>query len=274
MNKSILPLLLLAAALVTTTAFADDGFNFIGGNNYPAAAEAKIPSKAPREANPFSDGHPVGKAAAAGFGLALLGPIGAIGVPIATIMVAGNNVDHLVELNAWYSGTVVRGKVTRIFEKVDYVGWTKSWGLDLDTAPASSQFREKFVVLELNIGGPSASDRYVMAKKDAGYEKGDIVDAETVAGSYAFQPRVNKAVKLDFNRQIPRIIGTYCKHDNQACQNDYDSSVGVLYRHQDTEFPPSQYLIDPAILAADQAKNRKTEEDTKAAKNRGGFSFL
>ena len=47
---------------------------------------------------------------------------------------------------------------------------------------------------------------------------------------------------------MPRVVNVvYCKHDNPACQNDYDSSLGVITRHNLTEFPPSQYLIDPAL---------------------------
>jgi hypothetical protein len=206
--------------------------------------------------------------------LVFLGPVGAIGVPIAAIMVSKNNVDHLIEMNAFYSGTVVRGKITRIFEKVDFAGMAKSWGLDISSAPASVQLREKFVVLELNVDGPSSSNRYALARKEVRYEKGDIVDAETVVGTYAFQPRVNKDVKIDFNKHMPRVVSIYCKHDNPACQNDYESSLGVISRHTDTEFPPSQYLIDPAIIAADQAKMRREEEDKKSAANSGGFNLM
>lgn len=276
MTQSLLSVF-LAAALVTTPVYADDGFNFIGGGGQTekaAEGQAEKPAKAPREVNPFSTGNPMAKSAAAGFGLALLGPIGAIGVPIATLMIAKGEINDVAKINAFYAGSVVRGRVKKIYDKVDFSGWSKPWKMDLNTAPKSEERRSEYAVLQLDVDGPKDSDRIAIVSKDAGYEVGDIVDVKLLAGTYAFNPEINKDVKLDFNKHMPRVANVYCKHDNPTCQNDYDSSLGVLYRHQDTEFPPSQYLIDPAIIAADQERMRKEEADKKAAKNAGGFSFL
>jgi len=269
MNKALLPLL-LAAMLATAPAHAFDSSDPFGMNG----DQGDKPVKAQREVNPFSTGNPMAKAAASGFGLALLGPIGAIGVPIATLMIAKGEINDMVKINAFYTGTVVRGKVKKVYDNVDFPGWAKSWGVVQNTAPTSVERLGEFVVLQLGVEGPTELDRVVVARKDAGYEVGDILDAKTALGTFALQPTVNKDVKLDFNKHMPRVVNVYCKHDNPACQNDYESSLGVLSRHTDTEFPPSQYLIDPAIIAADQAKMRKEEAEQKAAQNSGGFSFM
>lgn len=275
MNKSVLPLF-LAAMLAAVPACADGGFDFIGGATQaekPAKSQTEQPVKAPREVNPFTMmAHPMVKAGATGLGLAFLGPIGAIGVPIATLMFAKGEINDVAKINAFYAGSVVRGRVKKIYDNTDLPGWEKSWGVVLNTAPVRRS--GDFVVLQLSAEGPIEHDRVVVARRDSGYEVGDILDAKTALGTYALQPTVNKDVKLDFNKHMPRVVNVYCKHDNPTCQNDYDSSLGVLFRHQDTEFPPSQYLIDPTIIAADQAQMRKEAEDKKAASNSGGFNFM
>ncbi len=260
--------LVLASMLTTSPAFAEDGFNFLGGN---AQAEKPAKAKAPREVNPFSDGSPMTKAAAAGFGLALLGPIGAIGVPIATIMISNNNVENVTKLDAFYAGAVLRGKVEKIFplgnssSTAQFLADIKKSGIDPSTIPLPATIRNNLVALRLDVDGPKGSERVVVARKDADYEIGDILDVKTV---------VQNSAPIYYNKHMPRVIALYCKHDNAVCQNDYNSSLGVLSRHTDTEFPPSQYLIDPAIIAADQAKMRKEEEERKTAANSGGFNFM
>jgi hypothetical protein len=273
MNKSVLPLF-LAAMLAAVPACADGGFDFIGGAaqaEKPAKAQAEKPVKAPREVNQFSTGSPMTQAAAAGAGLVFLGPIGAIGVPIATIMIAKNEQTNLGKINAFYDGTVLRGKVEKIFplgntsSTAQFLADIKRSGIDPATIPLPQTIGNNLVALRLDVDGPNGSERVVVARKDAGYEVGDILDAMAVA---------NKSLLIDYNKHMPRVVNVYCKHNNPACQNDYDSSLGVIARHTDTEFPPSQYLIDPAIIAADQAKMRKEAEDKKAASNSGGFNFM
>jgi hypothetical protein len=276
MNQSVLPLF-LAAMLAAVPACADGGFDFIGGAaqaEKPAKSQTEKPVKAPREVNQFSTGSPMTQAAAAGAGLVFLGPIGAIGVPIATIAIAKNEQTNLGKINAFYSGAVTRGRVTKIYSKVDFSGWSKPWGMDPNSAPVSAEILNEYAVLQADVDGPTGSDRIAIVRKDVGHEVGDIVDVKLLVGTYAFNPQIDKKTKLDFNKHMPRVVGVYCKHDNPVCQNDYDSSLGVLYRHTDTEFPPSQYLIDPAIIAADQAKMRKEAEEKKAAQNSGGFNFM
>jgi len=268
MNKT-LTALILTITLTTIPAQAEDGFDFMGSD-----AQAEKPTKAQREVNPATSDRPMAKAMAAGGVAALLGPIGLLVGPIAIPMIAKNNINNQVAINAFYTGTVVRGKVKKVYDNVDFPGWAKSWGVVPSTAPTSVERLSEFVVLQLGIEGPTEFDRVVVARKDAGYEVGDILDAKTALGTFALQPTVNNDVKLDFNKHMPRIVNVYCKHDNPSCQNDYDSSLGVITRHTDTEFPPSQYLIDPAIIAADQVKLRKEEVEKKAAQNSGGFNFM
>jgi len=272
MSKTFLPLL-LAATLGTSPAYAFDSSDPFGISDAQAEKPAKV-AKAPREVNPFSTGNPMAKAMAAGGVAALLGPIGLLVGPIAIPMIAKGEINDIAKINAFYTGTVVRGKVKKVYDNVDFPGWTKSWGLVPNTAPTSAERLSEFVVLQVGVEGQTEFDRVVVARKDTGYEVGDILDAKTALGTFALQPTVNKDVKLDFNKHMPRIVNVYCKHDNAACQNDYESSLGVLSRHTDTEFSPSQYLIDPAIIAADQAKMRKEAEESKAALNSGGFSFM
>jgi len=270
MNKTFFPLLLVAT-LATAPACAFDSSDPFGVNG----AQADKPAKAQREVNSFSTGNPMAKAMASGFGLALLGPIGAIGVPIATLMIAKGEINDLAKINSFYSGTVVRGKVEKIFPlgnsptTAQFLADIKKSGIDASTIPAPETIRNNLVALRLDVYGPTDSERIVVARKDAGYEVGDILDAKTVAQSQA-----DKDLRIDYNKQMPRVVNVYCKHNNPSCQNDYESSLGVLSRHQDKEFPPSQYLIDPAIIAADQAKMRKEAEESKAASNSGGFSFM
>lgn len=274
MTQSLLSVF-LAAALATAPVYADDGFNFIGGGGQTentVEGQAEKPVKAPREVNPFTTGNPMAKSAAAGFGLALLGPIGAIGVPIATLMIAKDEINDVSKINAFYAGTVVRGKVTKIFplgnssSTAQFLSDIKKSGIDPSTIPLPETIRSNLVALRLDVDGPKGSERIVVARIDAGHEEGDVLDAKIVVAK--------NGLLIDYSKHMPRVVNVYCKRDNPSCQNDYDSSLGILYRHQDTEFPPSQYLIDPAIIAADQERMRKEEADKKAAKNSGGFSFL
>lgn len=251
--KKILPLL-LAASLATGPAHAFDSSDpfDIGGSD----AQAEKPTKALREVNPTTSDRPMAKAMAAGGVAALLGPIGLLVGPIAIPMIAKNNMNNQVAINSFYIGAVVRGKVK------DVVSISKNqWGVSPKIVEAN------LVALVLGVGGSSDSDRIVIARKVDGYEEGDIVDASIISVEPA-------QTEFNFNRHKARVIALYCKHDNPVCQNDYESSLGVLSRHTDTEFPPSQYLIDPAIIAADQAKMRKDEADKKAAQNSGGFSLM
>lgn len=272
MNKTFLPLL-LAAMLATAPAHAFDSSDpfDIGGSD----AQAEKPTKALREVNPTTSDRPMAKAMAAGGVAALLGPLGLLVGPIAIPMIAKNNMNNQVAINSFYSGTVVRGKVEKIFPlgnsptTAQFLADIEKSGIDASTIPAPVTLRDNLVALRLDVDGPTGSERIVLARKDAGYEVGDILDAKTVA-----QYLADKNLRIDYNKQMPRVVTVYCKHDNEVCQNNYESSLGVLSRHTDTEFPPSQYLIDPAIIAADQAKMRKDEADKKAASNSGGFSFM
>jgi len=251
MNKTFLPLL-LAATLVTAHVHAEDGFDFMGGG-----AQADKPAKAQRGESPNCTVGPLCagplKSMGSGAVLGLLGPVGFIAMPFAAAKIIS---DENRKLNNYYFGTVLRGKVKKMEEMS-----ANEWGISPRLVNVS------LVALVVDVGGPVGSDRVVLTEKRLGFEKGDIVDVKMVSA----EP--DKA-KFNFNRHKPRVIALYCKHDNPACQNDYDSSLGVLYRHTDSEFPPSQYLIDPAIIAADQAKMRKEAEESKAAANSGGFSFM
>lgn len=261
--KKTLPLL-LAATLATAPAFAEDGFNFIGGSD----AQVEKVAKAPREANGHSSNLNF-KEAAIAFGLGGLGPLGAIGLPFVGVSAAKRVV---VEMNSFYSGTVVRGKVEKIFPLGDspttaqFLADTKKSGIDASTIPAPETIRNNLVALRLDVDGPTDSERIVVARKDAGYEVGDILDAKTVD---------QKSLLIDYNKHMSRVVNVYCKHDNPVCQNDYESSLGVISRHTDTEFPPSQYLIAPKIIQADQERMRhETEEKTKTASTWGESSLF
>ncbi len=267
--KKILPLLL--AATLAAPAYAFDSSDPFGMGD----AQVEKVAKAPREKNTASDAKYLVKSGATGFALAFLPPIGALLLPVTGVIEQNN---QLINLNAFYAGAAVRGKVKKVWDmsgqgKVFLKNLHSLWGLDTATAPSVDTIGDQLVVLDLDVDGPTDSDRFAIVRKGYDYQVGDIVDAKTLVGTYAFQPKVNKDVKLDFNKHMPRVIALYCKHD-QPCQNDYESSLGVLYRHQDKEFPVSQYLIDPAIIAADQAKMRKEAEETKTASNNGSFSFF
>ncbi|MDD5388986.1 MAG: hypothetical protein PHD37_06555 [Gallionellaceae bacterium] len=251
MLRTTLPFI-LAGTLATFPALAEDGFDFMGGN----VAQVEKVAKAPREANPHCTVGPMCagplKSMGTGAVLGLLGPVGLIGVPFAAAKITA---DENQKLNSFYLGTVLRGKVNKVEEMSK-----NEWGISPGLVSVS------LVALILDVDGPVGSDRVVLADKHLGFEKGDIVDVKMVSA----EPDKSE---FNFNRHKPRVVALYCKHD-QPCQNDYDSSLGVLYRHQDKEFPVSQYLIDPAIIAADQAKMRKEAEETKTASNSGSFSFF
>ncbi len=270
MLRTTLPFI-LAGTLATFPALAEDGFDFMGGN----VAQVEKVAKAPREANGHSNGINL-KEGAIAFGLGALGPLGAIGLPFVTVSAANR---AAVEMNSFYSGTVVRGKVEKIDEesgkaKVAITGLKLWWGLDTITAPSLDTIDAQFDLLVLDFGGPKEAVRFAFVHKASGIHIGDIVDVKNALGVYAAQTKINKDLKLDFNKHMPRVIALYCKHD-QPCQNDYESSLGVLYRHQDKEFPPSQYLIDPKIIQADQERMRhEAEEKTRTAASTWGESSL
>jgi len=261
MNTKTFFSLLLVTTLATTTALAEDGFNF-GVDN---AAQVEKTVKAQRE-QPNGMGSTMARSMGWGF-VAAINPV--LIIP-AVIGHTSNVKNHLVEINTFYSGTVVRGKVKKVIDLSGYgkdipTSLHKAYGLNVTTAPGTKTIEGDLVKLVLDVDGSTDSDRIVYARRDAVYYVGDIVDAKTLDGIYPLVYSVNDKLITDFNRHIPRVIALYCKHDNPICQNDYDSSLGVLYRHTDKEFPPSQYLIDPAIIAADQVKMRKEEEEKKSA---------
>lgn len=246
--KKTLPLL-LAATLATAPAFAEDGFNLIGGSD---ATVEKV-AKAQREKHPASYAlHSVGDSAVGAILGSTLGLAGILATPVTANYSARLWSD---KVNSFYLGTVLRGKVNKVEEMSK-----NEWGISPGLVSVS------LVALILDVDGPVGSDRVVLADKRLGFEKGDIVDVKMVSA----EPDKSE---FNFNRHKPRVVALYCKHD-QPCQNDHDSSLGVLYRHQDKEFPPSQYLIDPAIIAADQAKMHKEEVEKKAAANSGSFSLM
>lgn len=274
MNKSVLPLF-LAAMLAAVPACADGGFDFIGG-----ATQAEKPAKAPREQNDGRFLETMVKSFGTGVGVGAVG-VAALGVAALPALAVGGGlfigekwrINSSAKVNSFYSGTVVRGKVTRIihYKRKFY---EMELGINLDTVPNQTVLDDYVMAAIIDLDGPSHAMVFAHFNNAAKIAKGDIVDVKSPVGVFTDNASVIDNLRLDFNKHVPRIIGVYCKHNNPTCQNDYDSSLGVIARHTDTEFPPSQYLIDPAIIAADQAKMRKEAEDKKAASNSGGFNFM
>ncbi len=275
-HRKTLPLL-MAAILAATPAFAGDGFDFIGG-----AAQTEKPAKAPREKNDgrgletmvksFGAGMGVGAAGVTMFGAAALGPLMLVGAPILAVRMTE---DQIARESAFYAGTVTRGRVEGLNSKPVAEGnFDKPLGIDQQSFPSAQTLIATFNTIGLDVDGPSKGLVFAFVHKASGIQKGDIVDIKFPVNMFAQNTKVFDNLHFDFNKHMPRVVNVYCKHDNPACQNDYDSSLGVLYRHTDTEFPPSQYLIDPAIIAADQAKMKQEAEEKKAAQNSGGFNFM
>ncbi|MBU1666622.1 MAG: hypothetical protein KKG92_14685, partial [Gammaproteobacteria bacterium] len=282
-NKTFLPLL-LAAMLATAPACAFDSSDPFGVNG----AQADKPAKAQREKN---DGHALEytiKAWGAGFAAgtvntALLGA-GAMAplVSAPTIALIGANLyeNQTAKITAFYSGSVLRGKIRDIEHEptpTNFGGYGLSsirvvpsdkFGFDLNTFPSNLSKRFDVAHLTIEMG---TQPIFAVLPKSSGLEEGDIVDIKIPVGVFAFNAKVSDNLHFDFNKHMPRVVNVYCKHDNPVCQNDYESSLGVMSRPNIAEFPPSQYLIDPAIIAADHAKMRKEAEESKAAANSGGF---
>jgi hypothetical protein len=273
--KKILPLL-LAATLATAHVHAEDGFNFVGGD-----AQAEKPAKAPREKNDghyletmaksFGTGVGVGVAGGAVLGAAVvLNPLFIVG---GSLVIGGSMIERdNAKTNVFYTGSVVRGKVTKVGYKKALVG---SWhSMEPTSLPDQHVFNEKLDLACLDVDGPSNAMVCAAIFKGIGIQQGDVIDVKLPVGVFVANGVMFKDAHFDFNKHYPRLVSIYCKHDNPICQNDYESSLGVLYRHTDTEFPPSQYLIDPAIIAAGQAKARKDEEERKAAASSGSFNLM
>lgn len=288
MNKTFFPLLLVAT-LVTAPAYAFDSSDPFG-----IGQAAEKPAKAVREKNDGRFLETMAKSFGTGVGVGAAG-VAAMGVTALPLLAVGGSLvigRHITDsswakVNSFYSGTVSRGRVFNVVDnpRQDNFGQTsywngigiapdKYWGFDLKTFPQNDVLKMGFDILHVDVNGPSESTVFAIIAKGSGIQKGDIVDIKSAVGVFALNTKVFDGLHFDFNKHMPRVVNVYCKHDNPACQNDYESSLGVLSRHQDKEFPPSQYLIDPAIIAADQVKMRKEEEERKAASNNGGFSFM
>jgi len=275
MNKTFLPLL-LAATLGTSPAYAFDSSDPFGMSD----AQAEKPAKAVREKNDgrfletmaksFGTGVGVGAAGVAAMGVTAL-PLLAVVGPI--FIGEKMRISSSAKVNAFYSGTVVRGKVTRTFHYKRKF-YEKELGISLDTVPSQPVLDDRITAAILDLDGPSNAVVFAFFNNGTALEVGDIVDVKSPMGIFTDNASVIENLHFDFNKHAPRAIGIYCKHDNPSCQNDFESSLGVIARHQDKEFPPSQYLIDPAIIAADQARMRMEEEERKAASNSGGFNFM
>ncbi|MBU1666471.1 MAG: hypothetical protein KKG92_13895, partial [Gammaproteobacteria bacterium] len=179
--KKTLPLLL--AATLAAPAYAFDSSDPFGMGD----AQVEKVAKAPREANGHSNGINL-KEGAIAFGLGALGPLGAIGLPFVTISAANR---AAVEMNAFYSGTVVRGKIKSIWDpsgkgELLLKSSHDHWGVGIDTEPAADTIGNQVFLLALDVDGPTDSVRAVLVRKDSGYEVGDIVDAKTALGTFAF----------------------------------------------------------------------------------------
>ena len=280
---------LLLAALLGLSAQAQA---FDSSDPFGMYTPTEKPAKAPREKN---DGRWLeysfkawGAGAAAGVVTNVaVGPAVAlsplVAAPVVALIGASLYERQTAEITSFYAGTVVRGKVRTVEQSptpTDFGGYGLSsirivpgskFGFDVQSFPVGMQNLFDVVHMTIEIG---AEPIFAVVRKDSGLAVGDIIDVSIPVGVFAFNTKFLDKPQFDFNKHMPRVVNVYCKHDNPACQNDYDSSLGVIARPNLTEFPPSQYLIDPAIIAADQAKMRKEEDEKKAARNSGGFSFL
>ncbi|MBU1666467.1 MAG: hypothetical protein KKG92_13875, partial [Gammaproteobacteria bacterium] len=274
MLRTTLPFI-LAATLATFPALAEDGFDFMGGN----VAQVEKVAKAPREKNDghwlenqakgFAAGTAAGVVNGAVLGAAALNPL--VAIPTTLVIGVKTMDDSRAKESAFYSGSVVRGRVNRIVSYKRRLLY-KEFGIS-EEIPSQDSFDERFRVAILDVDGTADALVFAFIPNEMGIGKGDIIDVKSPVGVFVNNSLLIDNLHFNFNKHVPRVIALYCKHD-QPCQNDYESSLGVLYRHQDKEFPVSQYLIDPAIIAADQAKMRKEAEESKAAANSGGFSFM
>jgi len=275
MNKTFLPLL-LAATLATAPAYAFDSSDPFGMSD----AHADKPAKAQREKNDGRFLETMAKSFGTGVGVGAVG-VTSMGLPALPLLAMGGSIfigekwriASSAKVNSFYSGTVVRGKVTRtLYYKRKF--YEQELGISLDTVPSQSVLDDKIMAAILELDGPSHAMVFAFFQKGTDLDKGDIVDVKSPVGVFTDNTSVIEHPNFNFNKHAPRVVNVYCKHDNPVCQNDYESSLGVIARHTDTEFPPSQYLIVPSIIAADQAKMRKEAEESKAAANSGGFSFM
>ena len=269
------------AVAVLALCLAAPALAFDSSDPFGMGASAEKPAKAPREKN---DGrwlenslkNYASGAAAGAVNNAIFGAAGALNpvVAVPTILLVGaNRLDSArAGESAFYSGSLVRGKVDRIVSyKRRFL--FKEFGIS-ENAPSQDVLDSTVRAIILDVDGTENASMIAFVRNDSNFQKGDIVDVNSPVGVFVNNSILVDSAHYDFNKHMPRVVNVYCKHDNPACQNDYDSSLGVMSRPNLTEFPPSQYLIDPAIIAADQAKMRQEEEEKKAARNNGGFNFL
>lgn len=293
MNKALLSLLLVATQ-VTTSIHAEDGFNFIGGDAQAEKVktaeqtpdcgtlavgengiriENQSPSNLTHNASLMALGVGAG-ALDASLGMAFAGPGYAGMVVLAPLMVSR----QFQKKSEHYSGTLLRGSVISVAEgSQDFTGragWATLNRLNETTMPSDDLLDKAVVQVKIDTGDHGL--RWVFAPKAVNLQKGDIVDMKLVSGRSAkFKPIWEKNDQSgDFNKHIPRVVSLVCSQNDEKCISQPRATSGLLCRHTDTEFPLSQYLIDPAIIAADQAKMRKEEEERKAASNNGGFNFM
>lgn len=270
--------------LVVLLGLSAQALAFDSGDPFGVNTQVAKPAKAPREKNDGRwlenqvTGFAAGAAAGAAANVTLGGAAAALNPVVALPVIAGLTVKlqerAVARESVFYTGTVSRGRVVDVFKSPSIWRFSGAFGIDESTYPNSTVFKQLFDIIKLDVDGPSNALVFAFVPKELHVLEGDLVDVEQPVGMFTQNVKIYDALKFDFNRHAPRVVNVYCKHNNPACQNDYDSSLGVIARPNLTEFPPSQYLIDPAIIAADQAKMRKEEEEKKAARNSGGFSFL
>lgn len=188
----------------------------------------------------------------------------AVAAPVALIplfMAANGSVN---KERARHTGVIERAKVSKVRSGDDELFVTRyAWGVSADDTPPRDLINERIVTvyLEGGMGGAYAATG-VYATKELGVEPGDIVDIKTVFGRYADQRSLFSSYSFgssDFNKHIARVSRVVCKHNDQACQSILDNrAVGIVCRHQQTEYSADEYLISPEDIKI--AKNNAMDE--------------
>lgn len=255
MKKTLLPLLF---ALLTSVAQADSVFDLIGQGD--AAQEAPPPkAKAPREEVPYcwvacKDGAKRMTTAFLVGGLSVLaGPLQPFVGPMHYRL---SMQEYLDNLSKFYSGAVIRGRVTKVLDDPKYLSENKQ----------EREILGPYIgLVHVDVDGPEMSPRLVFYKKDRKYEVGDIVDFKVVHQDSADLIKNDKSLNPEIENMTARVVSVYCRKDNNACQNDYDSSLGVISRHHDLRFSDSDWLFPPLALEQyrEYLKTKQAKEKSK-----------
>lgn len=183
--------LLLAALLgLSVQAQAFDSSDPFGVNT-----PAEKPAKAPREKNDGRwlenqvTGFAAGAAAGAAANVSLGGAAAALNPVVALPVIAGLTVKlaerENTRVNAFYSGSVVRGRVRGIDHNPSQnnfggYGWnslkvvpSRFWGFDLRSFPLDLSM---FDVVHLDVDGPDGTSVFAVVHKAMKYTNGDVVD--------------------------------------------------------------------------------------------------